>query len=306
MLSKSYKNYIRAKNSKKNGQLKKLKKSPKWLFPLSPERHYTKELYQYTLQIRRIIAEQVYPRLPFWLSGGTITYPDPVIPARKDSLIDDIISQINQTMDIVNTLLNPFKRRATQAAVAVSFEVAAFNKIQYEKTINSVLGVDIFQEEPWLETQLELFANQNAELITGMTEEEIKRVSGHIQRGLQEGSSYESIADEIQESFGITRRKAKLIARDQTSKLNASLTKLRQQEVGIERYEWQTSGDERVRPSHKVLDGKICRWDDPTVFLDEQTGKWKKRSTIGGTQVHTGQDINCRCQPLGIIEDIFG
>lgn len=193
----------------------------------------------------------------------------------------------------IQFLLLPKQQETIREAAGIGIEVAIYNQKQFDKTVNSVLGVDVFLEEPWLKNQLELFANQNAQLITSLEETELDRVSGIVQRGLQEGSSYDTITDQIQETFGITRRHARLIARDQTSKLNGSLTKLRQQELGITEYIWQSSGDERVRASHRVMDGKTCRWDDPTVYLDEKSGKWKKRSSIGGTQVHTSQDINC-------------
>lgn len=307
MVSKAFLAQVKARNSKMNGQLKRLKKPPKWLFPLSPERQYTASLYAFTLQIRKVITEQLLPKIPLWLAGATINNPDPVLPSeiRKDSLIDLIIGELNTVLLLIDDLLQPSQARAINSATVIAFEIAAFNQAQYSKTINSVLGVDIFLEEPWLESQIELFANQNSQLIKNMTVNEIERVSGIIQRGLQEGSSYGSITESIEKSFGITRRHAKLIARDQTTKLNGSLTKLRQQEVGITEYRWQTSGDERVRADHRALDGKICRWDDPTVYLNEKTGKWEKRSKIGGTNVHTSQDVNCRCVPIPMIEGIF-
>lgn len=313
MVSKAYLNLVKAKNSKKNGELKRLKKPPKWLEPLSVRRQYTARLYLYTLDIRRVITSVIYPQLKNWLLGGTITYPDPVIPyenlkvpeSRSDSLIDDIIDDINAALVLINELLAPSQQSAIESAKFFGLEIAAFNQMQYSKTINSVLGVDIFLEEPWLEPQLELFANQNAQLIQNMTVNEIERVSGYIQRAIQEGSSYQSVVESIEKSFGITRRHAKLIARDQTSKLNGSLTKLRQQEAGISMYRWQTSDDERVRQDHRVLDGKICRWDDPTVYYNSQTKKWEKRSRIGGTNVHTSVDVNCRCVPIPILEAMF-
>lgn len=307
MVSQVFLAQVKARNSTKNGKLKRLKRPPKWLFPLSPERQYTARLYEYTFQIRKVISEQLIPKIPMWLAGATINNPDPVLPSevRKDSLIDVIIAELNTVLLLIDDLLQPSQARAINSATVIAFEIAAFNQAQYSKTINSVLGVDIFLEEPWLESQIELFANQNSQLIKNMTVNEIERVSGIIQRGLQEGSSYGSITESIEKSFGITRRHAKLIARDQTTKLNGSLTKLRQQEVGITQYRWQTSGDERVRPDHRVLDGKICRWDDPTVYLNEKTGKWEKRSKIGGTNVHTSQDVNCRCVPIPMIEGIF-
>lgn len=316
MVSKAYIDLIRARNSTKKGVLKKLKKPPKWLFPLNPERQYTTALFRYTFDIRTVISQVLIPKLPFWLAGATYTYPDPVLPNEKevmiteaatkfDSIIDDIISDLNTALVLIHEILGPATDQAKIAANLVGLEVAAFNQKQYLKTMNSVLGVDIFLDEPWLEPQLELFSNQNAQLIENMTLNEIERVSGIIQRGLQEGSSLESITNNIENSFGITRRHARLIARDQTTKLNGSLTKLRQQEVGITTYEWQTSGDERVRADHRVLDGKICRWDDPTVYFDQASGKWESRKKIGGTMVHTSQDVNCRCVPIPIIRGMF-
>lgn len=305
MVSARYLELVKARNSTKKGQLKKLKKPPKWLDPINAERKYTAELYRYTFEIRKVISRVLIPRLPEWFKLGTMTYPDPVNDSRKDSIMDDILGELDALLEIIDEILEPSEQEAIDDAREIGLEVAAFNQGQYQRTVNSVLGVDIFLEEPYLLPQLELFANQNAQLITNMTDNELERVSGIIQRGLQEGSSLESVTENIEKSFGITRRHAKLIARDQTTKLNGSLTKLRQQELGIVEYRWQTSGDERVRKTHRVLDGKICRWDDPTVYLNEDTGKWEKRSKIGGTEVHTSQDVNCRCQPIPIIEGIF-
>lgn len=299
---------IRARHTTKQGKLKKLKKPPAWLFPGGAERQYRAALYEFTFEIRRVVSENLIPAIPNLLREATAPNPDPVDPHIKGdgaTRADDFIEDLNNLMRRIQILLLPKQQQTIQKVARFGVDIAIFNERQYEKTINSVLGVDVFLEEPWLKNQLELFANQNAQLITNMTDNEMERVSGIVQRGLQEGSSYESITENIEKSFGITRRHAKLIARDQTSKLNGSLTKLRQQEVGITEYMWQTSGDDRVRADHRVLDGKICRWDDPTVFKDPDTGKWVKRSTIGGTNVHTSQDVNCRCVPIPIIEGFF-
>lgn len=316
MLSKSFLAQLKVRNLKKNGELKKLKRPPKWLFPLSVERQYTASLYLYTMQIRKIISEVLFPKIPFWLAGATAYNPDPIEVTQEDlelsreltkldSIIDDVISDLDSALLLIDQLLFPSQQRAIASSAFFALEIAGFNRMQYKKNVNSVLGIDIFVDEPWLEPQLELFANQNAQLIKNMTDNEIERVSGIIQRGMQEGSSYESITNNIEKSFGITRRHAKLIARDQTSKLNGSLTKLRQQNAGISEYVWETSEDERVRTDHRALQGKLCRWDDPTVYFNYSSNKWEKRSKIGGTLVHPSVDVNCRCQPSGRYQGIF-
>ena len=71
---------------------------------------------------------------------------------------------------------------------------------------------------------------------------------------------------------------ARVIARDQTTKAIGALTELRQREMGVERYRWSTSGDERVRPTHQSNSGRVFRWDSPPA----DTG-------------HPGSDVMCRC-----------
>lgn len=297
-LSRSFLQMFKERNKKKNGRQKRIKTPTKKLFPLSAERKYMGELFAYTFQIRKQITEKLIPKLNNWFVGVTYDYPDPVEPVFKlDDVIDDVLRELLEILEIIDIELQPSEDFAIAQSEQIAQQINTFNKIQFEKSTKSVLGVDIFQDEPWLETQLELFANQNSQLIKNMTDEELERVSGIVQRGLQEGSDLESVTDNIEKSFGITRRKAKLIARDQTGKLNASLTKLRDQELGLETYLWQTSGDERVRASHKAMDGKLFKYDDPTVYFDEKAKKWVPR-TSAMTKNQIGVDVNCRCASI--------
>lgn len=76
-----------------------------------------------------------------------------------------------------------------------------------------------------------------------------------------------------------------LIARDQTAKLTAHFNRVRMQQGGIERYEWFTSLDERVRDSHRVKHGKHFSFEEPP----RDTG-------------HPGDDVQCRCLAMGVVE----
>ena len=107
----------------------------------------------------------------------------------------------------------------------------------------------------------------------------------------------------------MTESRARLIARDQVSKLNGQITQGRNQALGLDLYVWSDSSDERVRESHDVMDGKVCRWDDPTVYADTvedaQAGRWKSRASIGGVDQHPGQDFQCRCVSRAVIPPEF-
>lgn len=248
----------------------KLKKPPIWHFPSSQEREYMRVLFSLTNELKELIKKIIIPAIPQLISEVESFYPS--YDARKDDFQDEI-------KRLINTVIQDIKGKTDETiaeAEKIGARIAWYNKRQFDRITNSVFGIDIFIDQPWLQDQLKLFASQNAQLIRSIPSQELSQVAQTIERGLQEGSRFHSMTQEIHERFGITRRRAKLIARDQTSKLNASLTKLRQQELGVEEYVWQTAGDERVRPSHRAHDGKKFQWDNPP----KDTG-------------HPGTDINC-------------
>lgn len=88
----------------------------------------------------------------------------------------------------------------------------------------------------------------------------------------------------------VTQSRAELIARDQVLKLNAEVTQKRHEAAGIVEFVWSTSRDERVRPDHKVLEGKRYRYDDPPV-VD------RRRGTRGLPGIH----FQCRCVAIPVI-----
>jgi SPP1 gp7 family putative phage head morphogenesis protein len=279
MLSHNQLEQIRRR--KKFSPTKKLKKPPKWIFPHSAERQYRKQLYELTFQLRKLIDEILVPQLPSLIQEVNILTPDGI---NTDGFIDKLLGLILT----IEEAIQPKVEETIREAEKIGLQIAEFNQAQFEKITNSVFGLDLFVDQPWLQDQLKLFASQNSMLIKSIPIQELEQVAGMVERGLQEGSRFETFEDDLIKRFGITRRRAKLIARDQTTKLNASLTKLRQQELGVEEYIWQTAGDERVRATHRANDGKKFRWDNPP----KETG-------------NPGTDVNCRCVAIPVLEGVL-
>jgi SPP1 gp7 family putative phage head morphogenesis protein len=98
------------------------------------------------------------------------------------------------------------------------------------------------------------------------------------------GARVEEIAQRIAETTDATASRARLIARDQTLKLNAEITEARHRAAGVTEYVWRSSRDERTRERHKELDGTRHRYSDPPV-IDERTGR----------RGNPGDDYQCRC-----------
>lgn len=255
------------------------KKPHTWLFPQGQEIKYTKELLSLSRQIDKLIKEMLIPALPNMILQVESKTPN--------DRLDDYLSDLQSIIFQIKKYLEPKVSETILEAENIGLQINAFNFEQFQKVNESVLGINLFINEPWLKDQLKLFSSQNAQLIRSLEEQELERVAGVVERGLQAGSPIKEIKKDIQKSFGITSRRAKLIARDQTSKLNANLTRLRQEEAGVTSYVWQTSGDERVRPTHRENDGKIFRWDKPP-----KTG-------------HPSHEVNCRCVALPVLDDIL-
>lgn len=293
-MAKSIQDLIKARREK--GISKKVV-SKKWLYPTGIEREYHRVLNRLVNEIKERIKVYLLPEIPGMVKEVEVKTPND----RADGYLD----RLQEILLFISRSLNDDVEQTQVAADVVGVQINRFNAQQFDKLKDQAFVVNPFVQEPWLADQLKLFSVQNAQLIKSLPDQELERVAGVVERGLQEGATYSTVAKNIQKSFGITRRRATLIARDQTKKLNSSLTKLRQQEVGVEFYTWQTSDDERVRASHRVLDGKLCRWDDPTVFQDPKTKKWVKKSSIGGDPVHVGVAVNCRCNAIADLSSIL-
>lgn len=151
---------------------------------------------------------------------------------------------------------------------------------------------------------IESWAQENARLIGKMVEDEHQRVASIISSTFRSGGQITDARKEIQVALNVSKKRADLIAQNEYGNLYGQLDKQNNERLGIEYYEWHTRLDERVRRSHKVLEGKICRWDDPTVYKDSLDDKaWKKRSSIGGVNAHPSQDIRCRCVGYSVIPE---
>ena len=138
-----------------------------------------------------------------------------------------------------------------------------------------------------LEAYLAAAALRNAGLIQGLSDDLIKRVQQETTTALIAGESASKLKQRIKKQLGISDSRARLIARDQTSKLTSDLNRIRHEQAGIEEYIWRTSQDERVRQRHKGLEGKRYRYG-------QRTGAEEG--------LPPGQPIQCRCVAQAIVE----
>jgi SPP1 gp7 family putative phage head morphogenesis protein len=173
-----------------------------------------------------------------------------------------------------------------------------FNEGQFEKGAKTVLGVEFPVGEDWWPDARDTWKARNYELIQNNMKQYIAQVNDLTEKAVTSGLSVRELTKHILAiDDKITKGKANLIARDQIGKLNGEITQRRMESVGLSMYIWQTSGDERVRPSHEMIDGALCRWDDSTVYSDDGGKTWSPRPS-GAVLLHPGMDIQCRCTAI--------
>jgi SPP1 gp7 family putative phage head morphogenesis protein len=142
----------------------------------------------------------------------------------------------------------------------------------------------------------------NIQLVKSIPIELLEDLSYIIEDGFRSRASLNELNKSITSKFNISRNRASVIARTEIAKLHSNTIRDEYLKLGMENYEWYTSNDERVRSSHKVLNKKICNWNDPTIYKNEITDKtWKKKSSISAVEKQVGEDFQCRCSIIAIL-----
>jgi hypothetical protein len=191
------------------------------------------------------------------------------------------------------------------------------NYRQWQKSSKSAMGVEFPKDEDWWPALKKLWQEQNYTLIQKLDTEYITQINNVTEQAVVNAWSVRHLMDEIKKIDSTMKdSRANLIARDQIGKLNSMATQARMQSVGLNMYIWETAHDECVRgapggkypnarPSHYLMDGLLCRWDDPTVYSADGGKKWIARPE-GATLAHPGMDINCRCVATTYWEELMG
>lgn len=139
-----------------------------------------------------------------------------------------------------------------------------------------------FKMTSQMNNALQATITENVGLIRSIPEKYFTEVEGLVMRSVSRGRDLSYLTDELQKRYGITRRRAALIARDQNNKATSVMQAARQQSLGITKGIWRHShAGKEPRPSHVKADGK--EFDlSKGMYLDS---KW----------VMPGEEINCRC-----------
>jgi len=188
---------------------------------------------------------------------------------------------------------------------AVFNKTANSNRQKFINAINSIVGVNV--AEILIDEGLTEFITsqvaKNVSLIKTVSTTALSAIEREVADGVANGARYEVILKNILGRNGVmkgARKRAELIARNETINITSQLNRKRAQNLGIKKFEWVHVGDRRVRgnpaglypsavPSHWALGGKIF--------------EYSKGAPTANGNIFPGLEINCRCQAISIIEE---
>jgi uncharacterized protein with gpF-like domain len=176
--------------------------------------------------------------------------------------------------------------------LAERFARKNFNVTQTQmKTAFAEAGFTVkFTPTPGSVSAYHAVAAENVNLIRSIPAQYLKDVQSKVWQSVMKGGDMHALSVNLQETYGVTKRRAALIARDQNAKAKATIEKTRRVELGVTHAIWMHSAGGKVpRRTHVEMDGKPYLIERGMYDSDE------------GEYVLPGELINCRCTSKAVI-----
>ena len=133
---------------------------------------------------------------------------------------------------------------------------------------------------------------ENVNLIKSIARESLTQVEGIVLRNIEAGHDLARMTEELHKQFGVTERRARMIARDQTNKATNNLSRQRLLSYGINKGIWMhTASGKTYRETH-ALDHTQGGMDGAEYFIDE--GCYDPNPNVQD-YIQPGELVNCYC-----------
>ncbi|MCG4273906.1 phage head morphogenesis protein [Acetobacter senegalensis] len=141
-----------------------------------------------------------------------------------------------------------------------------------------------FKPTEGVQSAMQACVNENVLLIKSIGEQHLGEVNQMVMRAVAHGGDLGQLTEGLQQRFGITRRRAANIARDQNAKVTSAINRQRQIDTGLFEAEWvHSAGGRNPRHSHVEAGRKRLRFDV------------REGALIDDERIWPGQKPNCRC-----------
>jgi SPP1 gp7 family putative phage head morphogenesis protein len=237
------------------------------------------------------LVQEMHDSLIYWLSAA---YKSADAPAMDDGAFIGRAARLPARVmrEAMARMVVQWNRNFDDGAQKLAKWFAQKQKSYADVALKTILkdaGFSVaFTVTPAMQNTLDAVIGENVALIKSIGSQHLTQVEGLVMRATQAGRDLGPLAKQLEAQFGVTKRRAAFIARDQANKSTASINSTRQQELGITQGKWRHSGaGAEPRPEHVAANGKL--FDLSKGMLLE--GEW----------VLPGQAINCRCSWAPVI-----
>lgn len=244
------------------------------------EAHYRRELEK--------LVDEMNKSIEYWLTAAYRAHPP--------QLAQDDILPANALRDTIKSLTSRWQSRFDKAAKDLAKYFGQAMKDRSDKQLRQILkdggfSIEFVMTKPMRDVMNATIAEQVG-LIRNLSQSHLSEIEGLVMRSVTKGGDLGTLTKELRKRYGMTRRRAALIARHQNSIATATMNRVRQNELGITEAIWVHShGGAKPRPEHVAWGAKAKRYKIAK-------GMW---SEVDGAYVWPGTAINCRCVCRSII-----
>lgn len=265
------------------------------------------EAVSYRTALKRIIARLEAVTLRYFEQKiqPVLDNPRPIAP--EDTHLTPIVFRLEAASDITATqaLLNRLKLLLV-SLVPDKRILALARTFVSQAGIKSVLAFDaklkgkVPAVQPYrskaLRAVLQQNVTENVKLIKTIPEKYFESVEQTIIRGVQSGVSTSKIAKQIRQKTGVAQTRAAFIARDQVGTVLGQMVQARATQLGLKKFMWLTSDDERVRDFHRPKHKKVYTWEEGAPI--------DPRAKEGQDSAFPGAAYGCRCIAVPVDSEI--
>jgi SPP1 gp7 family putative phage head morphogenesis protein len=261
----------------------KATKRPKDLRPLHPNLGLS---LAYRKKLDKLIAE-MNASVDYWIKS---TYRNN-LPATM--AFDDILPA-NALKRAIALLRKRWLRNFDRAAPKLAKYFATAVQNRSDKALAKILrdgGFSVkFQMSQAMKDVVHATTTENVGLIKSIASQHLTEVEGLVMRSVSRGRDLGYLSKELQKRYGVTTRRAALIAKTQNNMATSAMHRVRQEELGITQAKWRHSGGgKHPRPTHVANNNKL--YDIKQGWYDPHEKRY----------IWPGELINCRCQSISVI-----
>lgn len=201
-------------------------------------------------------------------------------------------SPVNEMRKAMRRLARRWLARFDDAAEKIATAFATETRDVADQTMRKLLkqaGFSIeFKPSPAMQDALDSVVGENVALIKSIPSQQFDSIEQAVMRSVQGGRDLKTLREELLDLGAKSKNRAALIAKDQSNKATAAMSKARRLSLGLTQAKWRHSkGGVHPRKSHVEADGQI--YDIARGCL------------IDGEYIMPGEKINCRCTSGAVI-----